>query len=152
MLRPFAPTNQQRAGLATGKLVFIEIAAVLIGVAAATPHILSQPQSATQGLLSAQPFSESALTKARASGKPVFLYFTADWCLTCKVNEEVAIERETTRDAFAKAGVQVLVGDWTRRDPAITRFLTAINVSIFLAFESSFTRARLRNSLFRFSV
>jgi DsbC/DsbD-like thiol-disulfide interchange protein/cytochrome c biogenesis protein CcdA len=117
--------TKQRAGLAAGKLVFVEIAAILIGVAAATPHILSQPQSATQGLLSAQPFSEGALAQARATGKPVFLYFTADWCLTCKVNEEVAIEREATRDAFAKAGVQVLVGDWTRRDPAITRFLTA---------------------------
>jgi thiol:disulfide interchange protein len=55
----------------------------------------------------------------------VFAYFTADWCLSCKVNESVAIERETTRDAFHKAGVVVLVGDWTRRDPAISRFLTA---------------------------
>ena len=66
-----------------------------------------------------------SLASARASGKPVFAYFTADWCLTCKVNESAAIEREEVRAAFAKAGVQVLVGDWTRRDPAITRFLTA---------------------------
>jgi thiol:disulfide interchange protein len=50
---------------------------------------------------------------------------TADWCLTCKVNEDVAIEREDTKAAFAKAGVVVLRGDWTRRDPAITRYLTA---------------------------
>jgi thiol:disulfide interchange protein len=78
-----------------------------------------------QGVLRAQPFSEAALASARAEGKPVFAYFTADWCLTCKVNEEVAIEREETRAAFAKAGVVVLRGDWTRRDPAITRYLTA---------------------------
>ncbi|MFN5783249.1 MAG: thioredoxin family protein, partial [Novosphingobium sp.] len=76
-------------------------------------------------LLDAQPFSEDALAKARASGKPVFLYMTADWCLSCKVNERVAIEREPTRDAFKQAGVIVLRGDWTRRDPGITRFLTA---------------------------
>jgi DsbC/DsbD-like thiol-disulfide interchange protein/cytochrome c biogenesis protein CcdA len=83
------------------------------------------PGAEAQGLLPSKPFSEAALAQARASGKPVFVYFTADWCLTCKVNEEVAIERTETRDAFARAGVTVLRGDWTRRDPAITRYLTA---------------------------
>ncbi len=116
---------KQRRGLALGWLVFVEIAGLVIAGVAATPHILSQPAAAEQGILNARPFSEEALAKARASGKPVFLYFTADWCLTCKVNEAAAIEREATKRAFDKAGVQVLVGDWTRRDPAITRFLTA---------------------------
>ena len=83
------------------------------------------PASTEAGLLGAKPFSEAALAQARASGKPVFLYFTADWCLSCKVNESVAIDRESTRDAFRKAGVTVLIGDWTRRDATITRFLTS---------------------------
>ncbi|MBB4857651.1 DsbC/DsbD-like thiol-disulfide interchange protein/cytochrome c biogenesis protein CcdA [Novosphingobium chloroacetimidivorans] len=83
------------------------------------------PSAASASMLAVRPFSEAALAKARASGKPVFAWFTADWCLTCKVNEEVAIEREETRAAFEKAGVVVLRGDWTRRDPAITRYLTA---------------------------
>jgi thiol:disulfide interchange protein/DsbC/DsbD-like thiol-disulfide interchange protein len=74
-------------------------------------------------LLGATPFSEAALAAARAAHKPVFAYFTADWCLTCKVNENVAIETAATAAAFKQAGVVVLVGDWTRRDPAITRFL-----------------------------
>ena len=94
-------------------------------VAVALPQTIAPPSAAAAGLLSAKPFSEAALAKARASGKPVFAYFTADWCLSCKVNEQVAIEREATRAAFAKAGVVVLRGDWTRRDPAITRYLTA---------------------------
>jgi len=80
---------------------------------------------AIRSLLDPAPFSEAALADARASGRPVFVWLTADWCLTCKVNEEVAIEREETRAAFAKAGVVVLRGDWTRRDPAITRYLTS---------------------------
>ena len=87
------------------------------------------------GLLDAKPFSEAALAEARAQGKPVFAYFTADWCLSCKVNEAAAIERETTRDAFRKAGVVVLVGDWTRRDPKITSFLAqqgAAGVPLYL--------------------
>jgi len=77
------------------------------------------------GLLNAQPFSEARLAAARASGKPVFIWMTADWCITCKVNEQAAIKRETTATAFRQAGVVVLRGDWTRRDPAITRYLTA---------------------------
>jgi thiol:disulfide interchange protein len=117
--------KKQRRGQAAGRLVFAGIGALLLAGAAATPYVLSEPSAAAKGVLNAKPFSEEALAKARASGKPVFLYFTADWCLTCKVNEAAAIEREATKRAFDKAGVQVLVGDWTRRDPAITRFLTA---------------------------
>ena len=71
----------------------------------------------------AEPFSEARLAALTAQKKPVFLYFTADWCLTCKVNEKAAIERQSVRDAFAKGGVTVMVGDWTNGDPAIGRFL-----------------------------
>lgn len=92
---------------------------------AATPHLATATAGESGGLLDAKPFSEAALAQARKSGKPVFAYFTADWCLSCKVNESASIERETTKAAFERAGVVVLVGDWTRRDPAITKFLTA---------------------------
>jgi len=90
---------------------------------------------AAPSLLGAQAYSADALAKARSQGKPVFVYLTADWCLTCKVNERVAIERESTRAAFEKAGVVTLVGDWTRRDAAITAFLTqqgAAGVPLYL--------------------
>ncbi|WP_159870812.1 protein-disulfide reductase DsbD [Novosphingobium sp. 9U] len=100
--------------------------AVLAAVAVIVlPLSEREPGAAGESILQVQPFSEAALAQARTSGKPVFAWFTADWCLTCKVNEEVAIEREQTRAAFEKAGVVVLRGDWTRRDPAITRYLTA---------------------------
>jgi thiol:disulfide interchange protein len=71
------------------------------------------------------PFSEAMLAQARAAGKPVFVYFTADWCLTCKVNERNAIATDAVRDAFAAKGTVVLEGDWTDGDAAITRFLNA---------------------------
>ena len=58
---------------------------------------------------------------------PVFAYFTADWCLTCKVNEKTAIETDATRTAFAKHDVAVLVGDWTDGDPTLGRFIQAHN-------------------------
>lgn len=79
--------------------------------------------TASQGKLGGEAFSEQKLAGLRADGKPVFLYFTADWCVTCKVNEAAAIDRDETAKAFRKAGIVTMVGDYTRRDPAITRFL-----------------------------
>jgi thiol:disulfide interchange protein len=115
----------QRRG-ASAFLPALAVAIVPLATALQLGQFAEPPSaSAEQGVLPAQPFSEAALASARASGKPVFAYFTADWCLTCKVNEAAAIEREETRAAFAKAGVVVLRGDWTRRDAAITRYLTA---------------------------
>lgn len=84
---------------------------------------LPVPNSASEGKLHGEAFSEQKLAALRAEGKPVFLYFTADWCVTCKVNEAAAINRDQTAQAFGKAGIVTMVGDYTRRDPAITRFL-----------------------------
>ncbi len=117
--------SRQRSGKAVPGLLGLAVVALFALAGAVLPLRASRPEAQAQGVLPSQAFSEAALAAARASGKPVFAYFTADWCLTCKVNEGLAIEREATRDAFARAGVVVLRGDWTRRDPAITRFLTA---------------------------
>ncbi|KSF80948.1 protein-disulfide reductase DsbD domain-containing protein [Pseudomonas paraeruginosa] len=75
--------------------------------------------------LAGEPFDQARLAALQAEGRPVFLYFTADWCLTCKVNERVAIDRQDTRQAFSKAGVVTMIGDWTDGDPQISRFITA---------------------------
>ena len=101
-------------------------AVALAGFAAALlPRFAEDRTEARASLLNPEPFSEARLAQARAENRPIFLWFTADWCLTCKVNEGIAIEREATKEAFEKAGVVAMRGDWTRRDPAITRFLTA---------------------------
>lgn len=70
-------------------------------------------------------WSPEAFAAARASGKPVFVNFTADWCITCKVNEQTSIGRAEVQAAFDKAGVVQLTGDWTNGDPTITRALAA---------------------------
>lgn len=88
---------------------------------AGTVTEVAEAQRTTTGAGST--FSPGALAKARATGKPVFVYFTADWCLSCKANEAGAIERETVQKAFDEAGVVTLVGDWTNGDPVITRTL-----------------------------
>jgi len=71
----------------------------------------------------AEPWSEARARTYIEQGRPVFVYFTADWCLSCKVNEASSIDRDEVRDAFRRSGVQMLAGDWTNGDPVITRFL-----------------------------
>ncbi len=70
-----------------------------------------------------EPWSEAAVADSLRQGHPVLVYFTADWCLTCKVNEAAAIDRAEVKDAFRQSGVHIYAGDWTDGDPAITRFL-----------------------------
>ena len=76
------------------------------------------------------PFDRAVLDDiTQSGGKPVFVWFTADWCVTCKVNERVAIEREAVKQAFEEAGVVTMRGDWSRPDPKITEFLTERGVA-----------------------
>jgi DsbC/DsbD-like thiol-disulfide interchange protein/cytochrome c biogenesis protein CcdA len=116
---------QRRGGSALPRAAPALAVLLLIG-GVGLPRAAAAPESpAERDLLGSRAFSATALDQARKSGHPVFVYFTADWCLTCKANEAAAIERDSTRAAFDRAGVRVLRGDWTRRDPAITRFLEA---------------------------
>lgn len=133
----WAAGRRQRAGARAGPTFALLAAPFAVFAAIALPAALAQRPAIEReaGVLPAQRFSEARLAAARTSGKPVFVWFTADWCVSCKVNERVAIERAATRDAFAQAGVVALVGDWTRRDPEITRFLTrqgAAGVPLYL--------------------
>jgi thiol:disulfide interchange protein DsbD len=68
-------------------------------------------------------FSRDRMTQAAAAGKPVFVDFSAAWCITCLVNERVALETPATRKAFEQTGTVKLKGDWTNRDPEITGLL-----------------------------
>jgi thiol:disulfide interchange protein len=98
-------------------------AAALAATVAAILLVPSQTADARRTVEGAEPWSDARLASYVDQRKPVFVYFTADWCLTCKVNEAAAIDRKEVRDAFRKGDVQVLAGDWTNGDPAITRFI-----------------------------
>ncbi len=92
-------------------------------VAAAVLFAPIQPLARAHSVAGAEAWNEGRVASYVGQNKPVFVYFTADWCLTCKANEAAAIDRDEVRDAFKQAGVRVLAGDWTDGDPAITRFL-----------------------------
>ena len=96
-------------------------------IAIVTPMLLLRPAppaaAASAGNLGAERFSEARLAQLRGEGRPVFLYFTADWCITCKVNEGGALASGEVADSFRTRGISVLEGDWTLGDAAIGRFL-----------------------------
>jgi thiol:disulfide interchange protein len=107
-----------------GRSVGIAVAALAATFAILGIFTIHRPVAhETSRVAGAEAWSEAAVSRELAAGHPVFVYFTADWCLTCKANEAAAIDRDEVRDAFRKAGVKVLAGDWTNGDPAITRFL-----------------------------
>jgi thiol:disulfide interchange protein len=74
-----------------------------------------------------QPYSPAALAAARAEGKTVLVDFTANWCLTCKTNLKLAINRAGVRDLVERNGVVTLLADWTDKNDTIKQALAELN-------------------------
>ncbi len=74
-------------------------------------------------------WSEERVSKALQAGQPVFIDFTAAWCVTCQVNKQTTLRDTRVLQAFADKHVLLLQADWTRRDPAITQALSALGRS-----------------------
>ena len=115
---------------ATGVAVLIVLGVAVISVfaprrlATAAETLASSDESGVW-----QPWSEAAVSRSLAAGQPVFVDFTASWCLSCQVNERVALNRPEVQQAFQAANVVLLKADWTRHDEAITQALTVLGRS-----------------------
>ncbi|WP_299650686.1 thioredoxin family protein [Sphingomonas bacterium] len=116
--------RRQARGLGAGMAMTAALV-LAIGAAAGVPReaqaVAGAPAKGDEA------FSETRLAALRAENRPVFAYFTADWCLTCKVNEAGAIDRAAVRAAFDTGKVAVLVGDWTDGDADLGRFIERHN-------------------------
>ena len=75
---------------------------------------------ATDAAAAWQPWSRARVAEALASGRPVFVDFTAAWCVSCQANKRLVLERDAVLSAMAQRAVVRLKADWTNRDPAIT--------------------------------
>lgn len=109
------------SALGTGAAVATVLLA--LGAAAWIKPVTTEVRAAGESAVEA--FSSERLEELRGQNKPVFVNLTAAWCISCLVNERVALSRPEVHDAFAKAGVVYLKGDWTREDPKITAVLKA---------------------------
>jgi thiol:disulfide interchange protein DsbD len=108
---------------ATVSVVALAAGAVALGALAGTAPARSTSVRAGAGSPGWEPFSGKRLAELRRDGKPVFVNVTAAWCLTCLVNERVALRSPAVAGVFARKGVVLLKADWTTRDPAITTML-----------------------------
>jgi thiol:disulfide interchange protein DsbD len=121
----------QRAGLAGRMIGTAAALASVLAAAALLPGIAAAPSAATEASRSAtgdnaaEPWSAARVEALRAAGRPVFVNATAAWCITCQVNDRVALRTEAVQAAFARLGVAYLKADWTRGDPAIGALLRA---------------------------
>jgi thiol:disulfide interchange protein len=112
----------------------VATAGALVALLVAWPLFAAHPATADlrPGASSArdadgwQAYSASRVAALVDEGRPVFVDFTAAWCITCQVNERLVLNNDRVRDAFARADVAQLRADWTRRDPAITEALAAL--------------------------
>jgi len=97
------------------------VAAVLLAVA--LPVHFSGVAAAAQAVDAWQPYDAARVAELNAQGRPLLLNFTASWCLTCLVNERNAFADDAVKRTFRGKGVRLMKGDWTNRDPAITKAL-----------------------------
>lgn len=101
-----------------------------------------------------EPYSEARLAELRED-HPVFVNFTAAWCITCKVNEAVALDRAAVRQAFEGKNVRYLKGDWTNEDPVITVALARYQrngVPLYLLYRPGADRAEVLPQILTESV
>ena len=118
--------RSQSAGEWGRRLARGALLAALCGVAATVVAVELDrhgPASAAPSAAQHEPFTQARLDELIATGRPVFVNLTAAWCITCLLNERTALATTAVEATFAAKGITYLTGDWTRRNPEITRLL-----------------------------
>ena len=120
---------------ATVVAITIVVCAAGLSVASARAFVIPRLESGKTLSMSSNPgnewqaWSPDLVAKYHAQGRPVFVDFTASWCLSCQVNERVALDRPEVLTAFRQDNVVLLKADWTQHDDAITRALASLGRS-----------------------
>jgi thiol:disulfide interchange protein len=108
-------------------------------VAAASPAGAAAASSRRAAANTWQPYDAARVAELNAAGQPLLIDFTASWCLTCLVNERNAFADAAVQEVFRGKGVTLMKGDWTNRDPAITKALASFGragVPLYLVYNA----------------
>ncbi len=135
----------------TGRRVSTTAAALTMAAAIAFIFVISGRPPAEAGQNAAadgisEPFSQDRLTALRAENRPVFVNFTAAWCITCKVNERVALSTTEVEEAFTLHNVAYLKADWTNRNAEIGTTLRSLGrdgVPLYVLYAPGSTEAQI---------
>ena len=133
--------GQRRAGAAITALAVIALGCWLFLPTALTKKVKTAEGAAEtneHGLVWT-PFSPEGVEKAREAGQPVFIDFTASWCINCKVNEKAVLNTAPISAAFKERGVLTMKADWSSADPVITEWLKKFNrigVPVYVLYRS----------------
>ncbi len=120
--------RQRYAGGLPKKVLAYTLLALSIGIFAASVRLPAEAKSTTAATSEdIVPYSAERLAALRAEGRPVFVDMTADWCITCKVNEKAVLDTATFRLLLARTNAVYMVGDWTNQDAEISKFLDQFN-------------------------
>jgi thiol:disulfide interchange protein DsbD len=112
----------QKRAAAGGKALPLGLSAGLLAVLAVAAVAWPQAKAAE---MAAEAYSPARLAELQAQGRPVFVNYTAAWCVSCQVNDKVAISTHTVEAAFARHKVAYLKADWTKRDAVIAADLAS---------------------------
>jgi thiol:disulfide interchange protein/DsbC/DsbD-like thiol-disulfide interchange protein len=107
----------------------VTLVAVLCAIAPGKLAVVNARTSTVETHAGWEPWSAEAVSRYQAQGRPVFVDFTANWCLSCQVNERVALRQPEVQKAFGDANVALLKADWTQHDEAIGQALAALGRS-----------------------
>lgn len=135
----------QRRSAVGGRAAPLATAAAVLAVAAVAGgavwpgYSVATAAQATSGAahLDYEPYSRARLAELRAEGRPVLVNYTAAWCVSCQVNDRVALSTEGVEKALARNNAAYLKADWTNRDPLIAEDLARfgrVGVPLYLVY------------------
>jgi thiol:disulfide interchange protein/DsbC/DsbD-like thiol-disulfide interchange protein len=142
VLGSWATLHEPTRTRVTARTVAVALLAAGYMLSAAAEPVSSEVNTAgvqTGSGVQWEPWSEKRVAELRAEGRPVFIDFTAAWCLTCKVNERVAFSSAEVKKIVGDRKIAMLKADWTNRDAAITRALGSFGrsgVPLYVLYEA----------------